>query len=175
MSGRRPALSLVVAMDRGRLIGRDGGLPWHLPNDLRRFRAITMGKPLIMGRRTHESIGRPLPGRRNIVLSRVADFIAPGCDVLPSLDAALDSIDPADEAMVIGGAAVYREALPLAGRIYLTEVDAHLDGDVRFPCLDDRDWREIAAEPCARDEHHAYAYSFRILEHVIRGRPASSS
>ena len=175
MTDRRPALSLVVAMDHGRLIGRDGGLPWHLPNDLRRFRAITMGKPIIMGRHTHVSIGRALPGRRNIVLSRAADFTAPGCEVLPSLDAALNSIDPADEAMVIGTQIARCVHIDRAGRIYLTEVDAHLDGDVRFPDLADEAWREIAVETCARDEHHAYAYSFRILERVIRGPEADSS
>lgn len=159
-------LSLVVAMDRGRLIGRDGSLPWHLPEDLRRFRAITMGKPLIMGRRTHESIGRVLPGRRNIVLSRDADYRAPGCDVYPSLEAALASIAPSVEAMVIGGAAVYREALPRAQRIYLTEVDAELSGDVRFPALADEQWREVSAEHGCRDDRNAYDYCFRVLERV---------
>lgn len=159
-------LSLVVAMDRGRLIGRDGGLPWHLPEDLRRFRAITMGKPIIMGRRTHDSIGRVLPGRRNIVLSRDADYRAPGCDVYPSLEAALASIAPTVEAMVIGGAAVYRQALPRADRLYLTEVDAELEGDVRFPALAEEQWREVSAEHSGRDERHAHAYCFRILERV---------
>ncbi|MEX2482877.1 MAG: dihydrofolate reductase [Gammaproteobacteria bacterium] len=163
-------LSLVVAMDRGRLIGRDGSLPWHLPDDLRRFRAITMGKPIIMGRHTHDSIGRVLPGRRNIVLSRDGGDRAPGCDVYPSLDAALASIAPSSEVMVIGGAAVYREALPRAGRIYLTEVDAELAGEVRFPALADEQWREVSTQHRSRDERHAYDYCFRILERVAGWR-----
>ncbi len=160
------AVSLIVAMDRGRLIGRDGDLPWHLPNDLQRFKAVTMGKPIIMGRRTHLSIGRVLPGRRNIVLSRDGDFVAPGCDCYVSLDAALASIDDADEAMVIGGATVYRVALPHAARLYLTEVEATLDGDVRFPELDRQAWREVASEAHGADERHAYAYCFRTLERI---------
>ena len=170
-----PALSLIVAMDRARLIGRDGTLPWHLPNDLKRFRALTLGKPIIMGRRTHLSIGRPLPERRNLVLSRDPAFTAAGCEVVDSLDAALARLARAAEAFVIGGAALYAEALPRAVRLYLTEVDAELEGDVRFPALDPDAWREVAREARPRDERHAYDYCFRVLERVIRVPAAGSN
>lgn len=169
-------LSLVVAMDRTRLIGREGTLPWHLPDDLRRFKAITMGKPIIMGRRTHESIGRPLPGRRNIVLSTRADYQAAGCEVFADLDTALDTLEADDEPMIIGGAALYALALPRADRLYLTLVEAALEGDVFFPELDRSAWREVAVEHRAADSKHAYPFSFRELERIKRGarEPTSS-
>lgn len=170
-----PALNLIVAMDRARLIGRDGTLPWHLPNDLKRFRALTLGKPVIMGRHTHRSIGRPLPERRNLVLSRDPAFTAAGCEVVDSLDAALARVAGAAEVFVIGGAAVYAAALPQAARLYLTEVDAELEGDVRFPALDPDAWREVAREPCARDARHAHDYCFRVLERIIRAPAAGSN
>jgi len=163
-----PCVSLVVAMDREHVIGRDGTLPWHLPEDLKRFRAITMGKPIIMGRRTHASIGRALPGRRNLVLTRDAGYDAPGCELCPSLDAALARVADVEEAMIIGGAAVYREALARACRIYLTEVDAAVGGDVHFPPLDTAAWVEVARESHQRDERHAWDYCFRVLERVTR-------
>lgn len=166
--GTRPRISLVVAMDRERVIGRDGTLPWHLPEDLKHFRAITMGKPIIMGRRTHASIGRALPGRRNLVLTRDVSYDAPGCERCSSLDEALVRVADADEAMIIGGAALYRDALPRAGRIYLTEVDAAVGGDVHFPPLDEQDWIEVSCEPHRRDERHAWDYCFRVLERVTR-------
>ena len=157
-------LSLVVAMAQHRVIGRDGGLPWHLPADLKRFRAITMGKPIVMGRRTHESIGRALPGRRTVGLSRQRDFVAAGCDVFASLDAALAALHEAPEVMIVGGAALYAEALPRATRLYLTEVDAELVGDVYFPEFDRDAWRELECEARAADATHTYAYRLRVLE-----------
>jgi len=166
--GKHPCISLVVAMDRDRVIGRDGTLPWHLPEDLKHFRAITMGKPIIMGRRTHASIGRALPGRRNLVLTRDGAYEAPGCELCRSLDAALARVADVDEAMIIGGAALYRDALPRASRIYLTEVDAAVGGDVHFPPLDEQDWIEVSREPHRRDARHAWDYCFRVLERVIR-------
>ncbi|MEQ8233804.1 MAG: dihydrofolate reductase [Gammaproteobacteria bacterium] len=170
-----------MAMDRERTIGRDGTLPWHLPEDLKRFRAITMGKPIIMGRRTHASIGRALPGRRNLVLTRDRDYAAPGCEVCVSLEDALARCADAPEVMIIGGAAVYRAALARAERLYLTEVDADVGGDVHFPPLDAEAWREVACEPHPRDARNAHDFRFRVLERVpdraeiTRGRvPASS-
>lgn len=173
--GTASRLSVVVARDRNGVIGRDGDLPWHLPDDLKRFRAITMGKPIVMGRRTHESIGRPLPGRRNVVLSRRRGYEAAGCEVFPSLDAALAALDE-PEIMVVGGAALYAEALPRAGRLYLTEVDAEVEGDVRFPVLDERDWQTVGDEAHAADERHAHAFRFRVLERVSppSARPTST-
>jgi dihydrofolate reductase len=140
-------LSLVAAIARNRVIGIGGRLPWHLPEDLRRFKRLTMGAPVIMGRRTHESIGRPLPGRRNIVVTRQATAHWPGCTVAPSLAAALALAADAPEAFVIGGAALYAEALPHANRLYLTLIDAAYDGDTRFPEFEAAAWREVSREP----------------------------
>ncbi|HEY5790823.1 MAG TPA: dihydrofolate reductase, partial [Gammaproteobacteria bacterium] len=126
-------LALIAALDRNRLIGRDNALPWHLPADLQHFKRLTLGKPVLMGRRTWESLGRPLPGRHNIVLSRDPAFRAEGATVVGSLDAALEAAGDAAEAMVIGGAAFYATMLPRARRLYLTEVDGEFDGDAWFP------------------------------------------
>lgn len=161
-------VSLVVAMSPERVIGRDHDLPWHLPNDLRHFKALTLGKPVIMGRKTYESIGRPLPQRRNVVLSRDPAFAAPGCRVFTDLDDALERLAGEPEVMVIGGAAVYALALPRADTIYLTEVHATVAGDTLFPALDPTCWREVSRERHGADERHPYAYSFVILERVAR-------
>lgn len=161
-------ISLVVAMDRTRAIGAGGTLPWHLPADLRHFRDITMGKPIIMGRRTHDSIGRALPGRRNIVVTRNRDWPVPkGCEAAHSLEEALTLAGDAAEVMVIGGAALYRCALPLAQRIYLTEVHTEVGGDVHFPPLDPQEWRESARVQRAADERNPYPCSFVILERSL--------
>ncbi|MCC6709786.1 MAG: type 3 dihydrofolate reductase [Gammaproteobacteria bacterium] len=168
-------LALVVAMARNGVIGREGTLPWHLPADLQRFRAITMGKPIVMGRRTHESIGRPLPGRRNIILSSAPDYVAAGCEVFASLDAALTALAAVDEVMIVGGAALYAEALPRAARLYLTDVEATLDGDVFFPAFDRAQWREVAHEPHDADERNEHAYCFRVLERISQMAPPSST
>jgi dihydrofolate reductase len=164
-------LSLVVAMARNRVIGRDGSLPWRLPADLKRFRAITMGKPIVMGRRTHESIGRPLPGRRNIVLSRIAAYQAPGCEVFPSLNAALAALEDCAEVMIVGGAALYAEALPQASTLYVTDVDAAPQGDVYFPEFDRDDWQEIEREQHAADTVNEFSYCFRRLQRLSRTAP----
>lgn len=168
-------LSLIVAMAGNGVIGRDGGLPWHLPADLKRFRAITMGKPIVMGRRTHESIGRALPGRRNIVLSREQGYLAPGCDVFASLDAALVALSDEAEVMIVGGAALYAQALPYAACLYVTDVDAELDGDVHFPAFDREAWRELEREAHAPDASHAYSYCFRVFERISRKAPWSAT
>ncbi len=158
-------ISIIVAMDRNRLIGSNNGLPWRLPADLKHFKAITLGKPVIMGRKTYESIGRPLPERQNIVVSRTAGFSAPGCTAVTSADAALDAAGDVPEIMVIGGAQLYTQLLPQVQRIYLTQIDAAFDGDAWFPDLDAALWHETAREDHAPDERNPYAYSFVVLEH----------
>lgn len=155
-----PALAIIVAMDRRHVIGRDGTLPWHLPGDLQQFKRITMGKPIILGRRTHESIGRALPGRKNIVVTHNREYIAPGCEIATSLQSALELARPAEVAFVIGGAALYAEALPLATLLYITEVHGEVEGDVRFPAFDRNDWREISRADQPADAKHALAHSF---------------
>lgn len=154
----------MVAVARNGVIGRDNDLPWRLPDDLKRFKAITLGKPVVMGRKTFESIGRPLPGRENRVVSRQPGLGVEGCRVFAKLQDALAG--PEEEVMVIGGAQIYAEALPLAQRLFLTEVDAEVEGDARFPDLDPAAWREVGREEHAADERHAYAFRFRVLERV---------
>lgn len=165
MAGR-PRITLVVAAARNGVIGRDGGLPWRLPEDLRRFKAATLGKPVLMGRRTFESIGRALPGRLNLVLTRRGDYRPQDAAVVVvrDLDAALQAAGDAPEVMVIGGAEVYALALPLASRILLTRVHAEVAGDTCFPELDPAQWRLRASEHFAADERHAHAMSFEELE-----------
>ena len=161
-----PQLALIAALARNRVIGRDNRLPWHLPADLRFFKQTTMGKPLLMGRRTWESIGRPLPGRRMIVLSRDLDYQAPGCTVARSLDEALDVAGAVPELMVIGGATLYQQTLPGAERLYLTRVEADLPGDVWFPDWNERDWRLVWEEAHPADTEHAWPYRFQRWERV---------
>ena len=160
----RPSIAIVVAMAENRVIGRDGGLPWRLPADMARFRTLTMGKPIVMGRRTHESIGRALDGRRNIVVTRRPGYRAPGCTVVRSFDAALhaarDSASGAAEVAVIGGASIYERALSVADRIHLTVVHASIEGDVRFPELEPGTWREVARAERGADERNGYDLSF---------------
>lgn len=162
-------ISIVVAMDRNRLIGRGNALPWHLPADLAHFKAVTMGKPILMGRKTYDSIGRPLPGRHNIVITRNADFAAPGCTVVTSVDAALAAAGAVPEIMLIGGAQLYAELLPRVGRIYVTRIDAAFEGDAWFPALDDCDWVETARSDHDADERNPYPYSFQVLERRAPG------
>lgn len=151
-------------MDQRGLIGRAGGLPWRLPDDLRRFKALTLGKTVIMGRRTYDSIGRPLPERRNIVVTRAPDFAAAGVGTAGSLDAALAMCAGEQDAMIIGGAEIYRAALPRADRIELTRVEAVLEGDVYFPPLEAREWREVARAAHPVDARHSVPMSFITLE-----------
>lgn len=163
-------VSLIVAVAENGVIGRDNRLPWRIPDDLRHFKALTMGKPVIMGRRTHQSIGRPLPGRLNIVLSRDPAFQAPGVCRVGSVEAALAAADRpgwGEEAMVIGGAEIYRLFLPLADRLYLTEVHRRVEGDARFPAIAPRAWRERSRDFRAGDGD-VPSHSFVTLE---RSRP----
>ena len=156
----RPSIAIVVGMAENRVIGRGGDLPWRLPADMARFRSLTMGKPIVMGRRTHESIGRALDGRRNIVVSRRPGYRSPGCTVVASLEAAFEAASDAAEAAVIGGAGVYELALPFAARIHLTLVHASVDGDVRFPEIDPGGWSEVSRIERAADARNGYDLSF---------------
>jgi dihydrofolate reductase len=164
-------INIIVAMGRNHVIGADGGMPWHLPADLRRFKSITMGYPIVMGRKTHASIGRALPGRTTIVVSRTASSNPDGCVLAATLDDAIDSAGNAEQLMIVGGARLYAEALPRAVRIYITEIDAAFAGDVYFPAFDRDAWHETSREPHTADEQNPYDYSFVVLE---RGRPNGS-
>jgi len=166
-------LSLMWAMSRNRVIGRNNALPWHLPEDLKYFKRVTMGKPIIMGRKTWESIGRPLPGRSNIVITRQSDYAVPnGVKVVASLEEALRMaeniclIEGGDEAVVIGGAEIYAAALPQAQRLYLTQVHAEVQGDAFFPEFDIMQWHELGREDFAAAGPNPYDYSFVILERI---------
>ena len=154
-------LNIIVAASRNGAIGCRGRMPWHLPADLRYFRQVTMGHDVIMGRRTFESIGRPLPGRRNLVLSHRPGLAIPGCEVFPSLAEAIGAA--ADGAFVIGGAEVYRQAWPLADRLYLTRVHTHVDDfDAAIPPIDPAEWRKVQATCLAADERNEFDLSFEV-------------
>lgn len=157
-------ISLIVAVSANNVIGAEGELPWRLSDDLKRFKRLTMGKPVIMGRLTWESIGRPLPGRQNIVLTRRADFAACGCDVVTSPAEALRVAGDADEIVIIGGSQVYELFLPKAGRLYLTRVHADVDGDAFFPEIDKDAWSLVDSESHAADDANEFAFEFRIYE-----------
>lgn len=157
-------LYLVVAMAHNRVIGRSNSLPWHLPADLKFFKRITLGKPILMGRKTFESIGRALPERRNIVITGNRAYRAAGCFVVHSLSEALAAGEPAPEAMIIGGASLYRQTLPRAAGIYLTQVEADIAGDTHFPKFDRTEWQEVWREDHPADARHAYPYSFILLK-----------
>lgn len=163
-------LSLVVAVARNGVIGRDNRLPWRLPDDLAYFKQVTMGHPVVMGRRTHESIGKPLPGRKNIVVTSNPRFEAPGCTVVTSLDGAWEAAGNASEVCVIGGTSLFQESLPLADRIHLTEVQAEVEGDTFFPPFERAEWaeREVARHPA--DARHEYPFRIVVLDR-LRGRP----
>lgn len=158
-----------MAYAKGRVIGRDNALPWKLPADMKRVRALTMGKPLIMGRRTYESIGRPLEGRTSIVLTRDPGFGPAGVLVARDADEALALAGDAAEAIVFGGAEVFRQFLPRADRLYITEIDADIPGDRAFPAIDEREWREVEREEFAADERNPHPYRFLTLDRRREG------
>ena len=160
-------IGLVAALSLNQVIGRNNALPWSLPADLRRCKKITMDKPIIMGRKTYDSIGRALPGRKNIVISRNPEFHAQGVTVVDSLDAALEAADQAPEVMVIGGANIYYQFLPRADRLYFTLVRATIDdGDAFFPAYNRRDWRLIIDEHHPADADNCYPYSFMTWQRI---------
>ena len=161
-----PIVSLLAALARNGVIGRDNALPWHLPDDLKRFKALTLGRPVIMGRKTRESIvaitGKPLPGRENIVVTRTPGYAAPGCRVVHSFEAALSAAEGAAEVFVIGGAEIFALALPVAQRLHMTEIDAEVNGDAVFPEYDRSEWRELSREPGAGSQ--GLRYDFVVYE-----------
>jgi dihydrofolate reductase len=165
MSAARPLVSLIVAMAQNGVIGRANALPWErLPEDLKRFRAFTLGKPVLMGRKTFESIGRPLPGRANLVLTRDRAWSAAGGVVAHSVEEALAQAAESHELVVIGGAEIYRLVLPFARRIYLTHVHADVPGDTFFPDFDPTQWDDVECRMHPADEEHAYPVTFVTLE-----------
>jgi dihydrofolate reductase len=159
-------LSLIVAMAKNRVIGAKGRIPWHLPDELRLFRTLTMGHHMIMGRRTWESIGRALPGRTTVVVSRQPGYRAAGAIVAPSLDEAIAACGGEREIFVIGGAEIFAEALARADRIYLTTVDAAPEGDTYMPEFEPGEWREVSSQSHARDERHPHAWRHTVYERI---------
>lgn len=174
-SPAEPIIALVVAVAENGLIGAGGGLPWRIPSELKAFRKLTMGKPVIMGRRTFESLKKPLDGRENIVVTRASKLAHRGCWTVNSIDEALDfgrrlaAESGASEVMVIGGAAIYHATLPLADRIYWTEVHAHPDGDTHFPPLEPGEWRETSRTPRAHGDKDQFAYTIKVLDRTRGG------
>ena len=165
--------ALIVAMSRNRVIGRNNKLPWYLPGDLRYFKQVTMGKPVIMGRKTWDSIRRPLPGRMNLVISRNAQWQAPaGVVAAGSLQDALvkaeaqAELDGGDEVMIIGGGQIYAEALPLVDRMYITRVHSEVEGDAFFPEVNWDEWEEIGREDFSASDHNPYDYSFVVYQRL---------
>ncbi|QWL57080.1 type 3 dihydrofolate reductase [Aeromonas jandaei] len=155
-------ISMIAAMAHDRVIGKDNQMPWHMPADLAHFKRVTLGKPVLMGRKTFESIGRPLPGRRNLVISRNPDYQADGIEVVGSVEAALALLadNEVAEVMVIGGGHLYAELLPKADCLYLTRIDLAVEGDTRFPAFDDGQWQRIDCESHSADEKNPHPYSF---------------
>lgn len=157
-------IALIAAMGNDRVIGINNRLPWHLPADFKHFKALTVGKPVLMGRRTFESIGRPLPGRRNIVVTRDPNFRPEDAIVVSSIDEALAQAAPAPEVMVIGGASFYKQMLPRAQRLYLTFVHGQFEGDAYFPAWSAQEWKEIERQDYPADGAEDLSYSFVTLE-----------
>lgn len=157
-------IALIAAMAENHVIGRNNQLPWRIPADLKHFKVLTMGKPIIMGRKTYESIGRPLPGRDNIVLTGDVTYRAEGCEVVHSIAQALQVAGAVEEAMIVGGSDLYRQTIGDADRLYLTLVKAEVEGDAWFPEIDSRQWREIKREAHRADDSNQYDYAFVVLE-----------
>lgn len=157
-------ISLIAAMGRNRVIGQNNTLPWRLPADMRHFRRVTLGKPVLMGRKTFESLGRPLAGRTNIIITRDTTYAAPDCRVVHSVDEALMAASGSDEIMVLGGADIFAQFLPHAARLYLTCVHGDFDGDAFFPPYDPDAWVETVRTEQAADAENPYACSFLTLE-----------
>lgn len=164
-------ISLVVAMDRNRLIGSGNTLPWHLTADLKHFKKLTLGHTIVMGRRTWESIGKPLPGRTNIVITRQRDYKAPGAVVADSIEAAKEQAGDRAELMIIGGAELYRQMLAEANRVYLTEILGEFDGDTYFPEMNMDEWACTSREDFGKDEKNPHGYSFVVLERIPEALP----
>lgn len=158
-------ISIIVAADEQNVIGKDNALPWNLPDEMKFFREKTKGHPIIMGRKNYESIGRALPGRRNIVITRQEGYEAEGCDVVHSLDEAISLVSSEDEIFIIGGGEIYKQAMEKADRIYFTRIHANFDGDVLFPEIGD-EWEEVERSRHSEDEKHECAFTFLTFDRV---------
>ncbi|MPW31399.1 type 3 dihydrofolate reductase [Agarivorans sp. B2Z047] len=159
-------VAMIAAMAKQRVIGKDNQMPWHLPADLKHFKAVTMGKSVIMGRLTYQSIGRPLPGRLNIVVSRNVDLVIEGVTVVNTVQAALDLVKDEAEVMVIGGGNIYQQCLAFADTLYLTFIEKEVEGDAHFPDYQKYQWQQLASEKHLADEKNPYNYEFVTLERV---------
>lgn len=160
-------ISLLVAMDKNQLIGKDNDLPWRLPADLAYFKRVTMGHPIIMGRKTYDSIGRPLPGRENIIVTRDTSYKAEGCKVIHSIEEIVKMNQQTDqELFVIGGAEIFKEILPHSDRLYITEINEGFDGDTYFPTFDKAKWKVISKEQGIKNEKNPYDYTFLVYEKI---------
>lgn len=167
-TGMRPRVSLIVAMAKNRVIGINNTLPWHLPPDLKHFKSLTMGHHIVMGRKTYESIGKPLPGRTSVVVTRNTGYAVPGVLVVNSLPAAIQACGDDKEIFVIGGAELYRQAITLADRIYLTEIDADIHGDAHFPEFNRDEWHEVSRDRNSQREPQPLDYHFVIYQRIGR-------
>ncbi|MDP1573928.1 MAG: type 3 dihydrofolate reductase [Coxiellaceae bacterium] len=163
-------ISLIVAYAKNRVIGKNNQLPWHLPADLKHFKQLTMGKPIVMGRKTFESIGRPLLGRRNIIISR-GNKRFEGCDVFSSIDLALSALENEVEIMIIGGATLFSQMASFTEKMYITEIDAEIEGDTFFPEINEKEWEVIVEEAHLPDEKNPYLYKFKTLQRKIAAIP----
>jgi len=159
-------ISMIVAIAENRAIGKDNALLWHLPNDLQYFKKVTMGKPILMGRKTYESIGRPLPGRVNVVVSRNKDFAPKGVTVVNSIEKALEVAESFEEIVIIGGASFYEQMLPQTELLYLTRVHKHFDGDTFFPELVDSQWQKVSEDFNPAEEEGGLSYTFEVLRRI---------
>ncbi|WLR43673.1 dihydrofolate reductase [Bacillus carboniphilus] len=159
-------ISLILAMDENRLIGKDNGLPWYLPNDLKYFKKVTMNHIVVMGRKTFQSIGKPLPGRKNIVITRNSSFQAEGCEVIHALDE-LEKIND-EEIFVIGGSQVYKEMLPFADKLYITKINATFEGDSYFPPINENEWTLVSSEKGVVDERNLYNHQFLVYKRLFK-------
>lgn len=161
-------LAIIAALAENRVIGVNNRLPWHLSADLKHFKALTLGKPVVMGRKTYESIGKPLPERRNIIVSRNPDLRIPGCEVVGSLEQSLALFDDQQEVMLIGGAQLFAQALPLTDRLYLTLIHQAFPGDSFFPEWDSQQWQEVERVDCAAQGNNPYSFSFVTFERLLK-------
>ena len=157
-------ISIIVAMAENNVIGHKQQLPWHLPHDLQHFKSTTLGKPIVMGRKTYEAIGRPLPGRRNIILSTQAEYAVDGVEVYPNIHTVLDTLHNAPEIMIIGGAQIYAAFLPHTTRLYITHVHTDIEGDTRFPTIDFNQWRCTSSKRHAADAQHAFDFTMAVYD-----------
>ncbi|PLT29324.1 dihydrofolate reductase [Peribacillus deserti] len=160
-------ISFLVAMDKNRVIGKDNGLPWHLPADLKYFKQVTMGHPIIMGRKTYESIGRPLPGRENIILTRNQEYKAEGCTIIHTIEELIELEENRKvECFVIGGAEIFNLSFSIADRIYITEIDEVFEGDTHFPEINMKEWELVSKEKGPKDDKNPYDYYFCVYDRV---------